>query len=93
LAKKADARLRLLKAAVETFAQRALLGRTLAYALIAEPVDPRVEQERLRYRFAYAEIFEDVIALGIQRGEFVEQNCQITAAALVGLLAMILFTV
>ncbi|MFT4775710.1 MAG: AcrR family transcriptional regulator [Oleispira sp.] len=74
-------------AAVETFAQRALLGRTLAYALIAEPVDPRVEQERLRYRFAYAEIFEDVIALGIQRGEFVAQNCQITAAALVGLLA------
>jgi hypothetical protein len=29
---------------------------------IAEPVDPRVEQECLRYRFAYAEIFEDVIA-------------------------------
>jgi AcrR family transcriptional regulator len=76
-----------LTAAVETFAQRALLGRTLAYALIAEPVDPRVEQERLRYRFAYAEIFEDVIDLGIQRGEFVAQNCQITAAALVGMLA------
>jgi AcrR family transcriptional regulator len=76
-----------LTAAFETFAQRALLGRTLAYALIAEPVDPRVEQERLRYRFAYAEIFEDVIALGIQRGEFVAQNCQITAAALVGMLA------
>ena len=76
-----------LTAAVETFAQRALLGRTLAYALIAEPVNPRVEQERLRYRFAYAEIFEDVIALGIQRGEFVAQNCQITAAALVSMLA------
>jgi hypothetical protein len=41
----------------------------------------------LRYRFAYAEIFEDVIALGIQRGEFVAQNCQITAAALAGMLA------
>jgi AcrR family transcriptional regulator len=76
-----------LTAAVENFAQRALLGGTLAYALIAEPVDPRVEQERLRYRFAYAEIFEDVIALGIQRDEFVAQNCQITAAALVGMLA------
>jgi hypothetical protein len=76
-----------LTAAVETVAQRALVGRTLAYALIAEPVDPRVEQERLRFRFAYAEIFEDVIALGIQRGEFVAQNCQITAAALVGMLA------
>ena len=63
------------------------MGRTLAYVLIAAPVDPRVEQEPLRYRFAYAEIFEDVIALGIQRGEFVAQNCQITAAALVGMLA------
>lgn len=66
-----------LTAAVETFAQRALSGRTLAYALITEPVHPRVEQERLRYRFAYAEIFEDVIALGIQRGEFVAQNCRL----------------
>ena len=66
---------------------RALLGSQLAYGLIAEPVDPRVEQERLRYRFAYAEIFEDVIELGIQRGEFVAQDCQITAAALVGMLA------
>lgn len=73
--------------AVDVFAQRALLGRTLAYALIAEPVDPRVEQERLRYRFAYAEIFEDVIELGIKRNEFVEQNSQISAAALVGMLA------
>lgn len=76
-----------LTAAVQTFARRALLGRTLAYALIAEPVDPRVEQERLRYRFAYAEIFEDVIELGIQREEFVAQDSQVSAAALVGMLA------
>lgn len=76
-----------LTAAVETFAQRALEGKTLAYALIAEPVDTRVEQERLRYRFAYTEIFHDVIELGIQREEFVAQDCQVSAAALVGLLA------
>jgi AcrR family transcriptional regulator len=76
-----------LSAAVETFAQRALKGSTLAYALIAEPVDTRVEQERLRYRFAYSEIFQDVIELGMQRGEFVAQDSQVSAAALVGLLA------
>jgi len=76
-----------LSAAIEVFAHRALLGRQLAYALIAEPVDPRVEQERLRYRYAYAEIFEDVIELGIRQQIFVEQDSHISAAAVVGLLA------
>jgi len=76
-----------LRAAIETFATRALQGRQLAYALIAEPVDPRVEQERLRYRYAYAEVFEDVIELGIQQQIFVEQDSHISAAAVVGLLA------
>lgn len=76
-----------LSAAIEIFARRALLGRQLAYALIAEPVDPRVEQERLRYRYAYAEVFEDVIELGIQQGVFVNQDSHISAAAVVGLLA------
>src|SRR5262245_37515790 len=32
-----------LQAAIRTFASRALRGRRLAYALIAEPVDPEVE--------------------------------------------------
>jgi hypothetical protein len=35
-----------LTAAVETFAPRAQLGRTLAYALIAAPLSPSVEHER-----------------------------------------------
>src|ERR687895_2991215 len=35
-------------AAVETFCRRAMAGPVLAYALIAEPVDPAVESERLR---------------------------------------------
>src|ERR1700732_5073513 len=35
-----------LQAAVRTFASRALRGRRLAYALIAEPVDPEVETVR-----------------------------------------------
>lgn len=81
-----DAALKL-SAAIETFAKRALLGRQLAYALIAEPVDPRVEQERLRYRYAYAEVFEDVIQLGIEQKLFVAQDSHISAAAMVGLLA------
>ena len=77
---------RLLRAVV-SFAERALRGPQLAYALIAEPVDPRVEQERLKYRLAYAEIFEDLIAEGMRHKEFAPQNAGVSAAALVGMLA------
>ncbi|MCP5326840.1 MAG: TetR/AcrR family transcriptional regulator [Oceanospirillaceae bacterium] len=76
-----------MRRAVRTFAERALQGPRLAYALIAEPVDPLVERERLSYRFAYAEHFEDLIQEGIEAGEFAPQNVAITAAALVGMLS------
>ena len=76
-----------LRNGITTFAQRALQGSKLAYALIAEPVDPRVEEERLKYRLAYAEIFEDLIREGIAAGEFAKQEPSITAAALVGSLS------
>src|SRR5213594_2080101 len=39
-----------LAACVETFVRRALAAPVRAYALIAEPVDPAVERERLRFR-------------------------------------------
>ncbi len=76
-----------LTGAVTTFASRAIRGRQLAYALIAEPVDPRVEQERLRYRYAYAEVFEDIIQMGIEQKDFVQQDSHLSAAAIVGMLA------
>lgn len=76
-----------LTAVIETFALRAFSSNKLAYALIAEPVDPRVEQERLRYRLAWAEIYEDILAQGIRDGEFVAQDAGLSAAALVGMLA------
>ena len=71
-------------AAVETFARRALRGRRLAWALIAEPVDPAVEAERLVFRRAYRGAFADVIAEGVAAGEFPPQDAATTAAALVG---------
>ena len=76
-----------LQAGLTVFAQRALQGPRLAYALIAEPVDPRVEEERLKYRLAYAEIFEDLIREGMTAGEFVDQQPALSAAALVGMLS------
>jgi len=72
---------------VTTFAERAIRSGRLAYALIAEPVDPVMELERLKYRKAYADIFEQLINEGIATKEFPEQNASISAAALVGALA------
>ena len=46
-----DARLRSgCEDVLSTFAQRALRNPQLAWALIAEPVDPRVDAERIAYR-------------------------------------------
>lgn len=72
---------------IQAFSQRAMKGRTQAFALIAEPVDPLVEQERLLYRQRYSDIFGALIEEGIQRDEFPAQNSAISAAALVGALA------
>ncbi|WCB92350.1 HTH-type transcriptional repressor KstR [Baekduia alba] len=71
-------------AAVETFARRALQGRRLAWALLAEPVDPAVEAERLQFRRAYADVFARTIALGVQDHQLPEQDPHFTATALVG---------
>jgi AcrR family transcriptional regulator len=73
-----------LAAAVETFARRALRGRRLAWALLAEPVDPAVEAERLQFRRAYADVFADAIRAGVDAGELPPQDPAFTAAALVG---------
>src|SRR2546423_99810 len=53
-------------AAVETFARRALRGRRLAWALIAEPVDPAVEAERLAFRRAYRDVFAEGVPAAVE---------------------------
>src|SRR5436309_91552 len=55
--------------AVEAFARRALAGPTRAYALIAEPVDPRVEAERLVFRRGYRDVLVSVLRNGVESGE------------------------
>jgi AcrR family transcriptional regulator len=69
---------------IETFARRALRGRRLAWALLAEPVDPAVEAERLHFRHSYADLMAAVIAEGIEAGELPAQDVDATAAALIG---------
>jgi AcrR family transcriptional regulator len=74
-------------AAVEAFCRRALAGPVLAYALIAEPVDPAVESERLRLRTGYRDAFARVLDDGIAAGELRPHDARTVAAALVGALA------
>lgn len=76
-----------LRAAVACFARRALRAPRLAWGLIAEPVDPAVDAERLRYRAAYTDLFERVIEMGLRTGDLPPQPARLTAAALVGALA------
>jgi AcrR family transcriptional regulator len=71
-------------AAVESFARRALAGPVRAYALIAEPVDPRVEAERLIFRRGYRDVLASVLRDGVERGELAPHDPDVVAAALVG---------
>lgn len=74
-------------AALRIFAERALRAPTMAWALIAEPVDPTVDQARLDYRQRYARLFELAIHDGIRDGSLPEQNAQLSSTALVGCIA------
>ena len=73
-----------LAAAVRAFANRALQGRRLAYALIAEPVDPGVESVRLDYRAELARCFERILREGIMPGVFPRLDPAVAAACIVG---------
>ncbi len=59
-------------------------GRRLAWALLAEPVDPAVEAERLEFRHSYRDLMAEVLRDGIEAGELPEQDIEVTAAALIG---------
>jgi AcrR family transcriptional regulator len=74
-------------AVIETFAGRAFKAPRLAYALLAEPVDPAVDAERLAFRRAYRDLVAATIADGVALGLLPPQNPEVTAAALVGAIA------
>lgn len=73
-----------IEAVIVTFAARALHNRRLSWALIAEPVDPLVDAERLAYRRDYCECLAELLRDGIAAGEIPDQDAELTAALLVG---------
>ncbi|RIA20588.1 TetR family transcriptional regulator [Ectopseudomonas oleovorans] len=76
-----------LRTGLEQFAARAWHSRRLAFALIAEPVDPEVDEQRLLYREAYAELFIELLDEGVRAGEFRVEQIGLVAACLVGAIA------
>lgn len=74
-------------AVVATFAGRALRAPRLAYALLAEPVDPAVDAERLVFRRTFRDVIAARISEGVAHGALPPQDPQLTAAALVGAVA------
>jgi AcrR family transcriptional regulator len=76
-----------LEAAVAAHARRALRRRRFAWALLYEPVDPLVDEERLVYRRTYCRHMAGLLRQAIAAGEIPEQNVEFSAAALVGAIA------
>jgi hypothetical protein len=76
-----------LEAVVATYARRALHNRRLAWTLVYEPVDPLVDAERLVYRRNYCRGMAALLRQGIAAGEFPNENPDLTAAALVGVIS------
>src|SRR5688572_23164294 len=73
-------------AGAEAFARRALAEPTRAYALLAEPVDAAVDEQRLVFRRGYRDVFALALDQGVERGELDPHDSETVAAALVGAL-------
>ncbi|WP_354699886.1 hypothetical protein DSM112329_00144 [Paraconexibacter sp. AEG42_29] len=74
------------EAVLGTFCTRALRSPRLAWTLIAEPVHPLVEAERLVFRQRYREDLTLLLQAAVDDGEIPPQDAALTAAALVGAL-------
>ena len=86
-ASEADTFMGRLEAVVATYARRALRNRRLAWALVYEPVDPLVDAERLAYRRSYCRSMAALLRQGIAAGELPNENPDLMAAALVGVIS------
>ena len=75
-----------LAAVIATFAGRALRGRRVAWAALAESADPEADAARLDYRRRLAAEFETRIAAAMENRLLPEQDAALAAPALVGAL-------
>jgi AcrR family transcriptional regulator len=76
-----------LAAAITAFAARALATPRLAFALMAEPVEPALDVARSAYRQALVVQFERLVRSAVQAGHLPDQDVTLAAAALTGALS------
>ena len=76
--------------AIEAVAAVSLEEPRLAWALIAEPADPLVEAERLRYRRRSVELLAGLLETGVASGDIPPQNTSLSATAIVGVVGEVL---
>lgn len=72
------------RAALETFASRALRRPRLAAALLADPAGPALEEQRLSFRSRYRELFAALLDDAVAAGEIAPVDTSLAAAVLVG---------
>jgi AcrR family transcriptional regulator len=73
-----------LSAAIRAFAQRAMSNRRLAYAMVIEPTDTEVEEERLHFHTEFSQQFRRILEAGQAAGEFDVDDTRVAAACIFG---------
>jgi len=73
-----------LAAAINAFAQRAMRQRRLAYAMVLEPSEIDVVQERLDFHAAFIAQFRRILDAGVTTGEFSVADTEVAAACIFG---------
>jgi AcrR family transcriptional regulator len=76
-----------LAAAMTTFAARSLAERRLAFAMMAEPVEPEIDAARRGYRAAIANELERCIGAALAAGRLPDQDATVAASAIMGALS------
>jgi AcrR family transcriptional regulator len=74
----------MLRTAVRAFTERAFRSGRLAYAVIAEPVDPEVEDMRLRYRAEIGRVVGKILSAGVADGSFRCHDIETASVCIVG---------
>jgi hypothetical protein len=70
--------------AIFMFSLRALRGRRLAYALIAEPCEPEIDRARLIYAPHSPDQIARLIREGVAAGEFIDADVATAASCVTG---------
>jgi AcrR family transcriptional regulator len=70
--------------AIRSFAKRVMSNRRLGYAMVLEPTDIEVEEERLRFHAQFIEQYRRILDEGVKSGEFHVANTRVAAACIFG---------